>query len=145
MHPLHRFTLFIALGLLVLTSLLGCHPKPSTSPAMTHYKYVDAMGNVYDLHPDRLIYDPVKPERSSSGMADGGDPAQATLTKVQYDELVSLFETAIADKSAHLQDRIKGCGSIYTERDGDKQGYFLRMDSAVKSALESRLKGILGK
>ena len=55
------------------------------------YQYADGSGNRYRLHQDSLKYIPVKPEMSSSGIYDGGDPQSVHLSHARQEELIKLL------------------------------------------------------
>ena len=133
------------LGLVILLACAAaCKPRqPRPDPAMPILSYTDALGSTYTLQPDSLSYDPIKPQFSSSGMADGGDPAACALTSEAYQGIKEKFDAAIAAMDQHIQNRIKGCGSIVVGSGTDSKAYFIAMDSPHKAALEAALKSAL--
>jgi hypothetical protein len=142
--PFHPWQILLGISLLFCLAALACTPRQSLqSPPMPTLHYINALGSTYTLQPDSLTYDPMKPERSSSGMADGGDPAARAITSGEYQSLKARFEAAIAAKDQHIKTRLKGCGTISVETDGKSAAYFLAMDSPLKSALEASLKTAL--
>lgn len=76
--------------------------------------YSDGSANAYRFEGDgRFDYDPVTPERSSTGMYSGGDPRSRRL---DAEQLASLWQRvqALAEASAlHVEDRAKGTGSFH--------------------------------
>ena len=80
--------------------------------------YGDGNGNQYIVEQDSIEYNPVKPKFSSSGIYDGGDHVKKTITRLQYDKMVSIFKKAMANKASHIKNRVKMSGAI-TIREGD--------------------------
>jgi hypothetical protein len=159
-HP--RLTVppsWLWLALLACLGVLSCKPPQAGQQAskplsknvtttteeniMPTYYYIDALSSVYTLQADSLVYDPIKPAQSSSGMADGGEPARLLLASSDAQRLRTAFEVAIGDKAAHIPDRIKGCGTITRELEGQGDSWFLDMNAASKGELESTLKALL--
>jgi hypothetical protein len=87
---------------------------------MKYYEYADGNGNRYTVTPSLLTYDPVTPERSSSGRYSGGEPARRNLTPLEYDSIYQLLEKAIHNRSVHISDRIMMSGAITTVK-GERQ------------------------
>lgn len=144
MKTFSKFTLGGPMALVLLLALAACKPRLRTEAApMPIYHYTNALSSTYTLRPDSLVYDPIKPAESSSGFADGGDPAARALDPLLYQSLVETFETAIATPAEHVPTRVKGCGTITKEAGGSKQAYFLAMGSIQKEVLEAMLKATL--
>jgi hypothetical protein len=142
-HPARLLPALLGLVLL-LAFAAACKPRqPRPDPAMPTLSYTDALGSTYTLRPDSLTYDPIKPQFSSSGMADGGDPAACALTAADYQGLKASFDAAIAATDQHIQTRLKGCGSIRVMSGEQPQDYFIAMNAPVKAALEASLKSAL--
>lgn len=77
----------------------------------------DGSGNHYGCRRDdagamTFVYDPVTPERSSTGTYSGGDPRNGPLTEAQAAALWREVEAAVANTSAHVEARAKGTVAI---------------------------------
>lgn len=139
-----KFTFCWPIALVLLLVLAACKPRLQTYVVpMPIYHYTNALSSTYTLLPDSLVYDPIKPAESSSGMADGGDPAARALDPALRQSLVAAFEDAIATPAQHVPTRVKGCGTIVKEVGANSQTYFLAMGSVQKEVLESLLKASL--
>ena len=132
---------FILLGLMLTTLALACKPRTTLSNLrMTTYSYLDAIGNMYLLNQDSLAYVPMTPERSSSGMADGGDPKTVAINSGAFQTLQEQFDAALSDKEHQIKNRIMGCGTVGAETDGKSRVVFMDANAATKLALETALK-----
>jgi hypothetical protein len=111
--------------------------------AKTTYEYADGSGNVYVVKDLSVEYKPVTPRNSSSGVYSGGEPAQATISSDQYDSLVNLLESAIANSSIHQQNREMMTGLITKYSSADTTRVVLKRDSSEKNTIETNLKKLL--
>jgi len=109
----------------------------------TEYIYGDGSANVYTVTPTTIEYDPVKPEFSSSGIYDGGEPIKKAITTDQFETITAAMEKAFASKSEHIKNREKGTGSvsIYGKQTAS---FILARGSAAKRELEAALKKVAG-
>lgn len=89
--------------------------------------YADGSGNGYLFEADdagvHFTYDPVTPERSSTGTYSGGDPIDVQLT-AEDPRFETLWEHATkleADKARHAQERNKGDGALTVTSDGNRR------------------------
>jgi hypothetical protein len=77
-------------------------------------RYVDGCGNVYTFMLDngifRMDYEPMKPEWSSSGEYDGGEPRSAVLSAEDSQELEQFVVDLRDDPSKHVTSRNMGTG-----------------------------------
>lgn len=76
------------------------------------YTYIDGNNNTYTITRDRVRYEPVAPEHSSSGMYSGGAPADAELPPDAFATLETLIDVVLDDTAHHIADRVKGCGTL---------------------------------
>lgn len=106
------------------------------------YTYGDGSGNLYTITPALLIYDPVKPEESSTGMYNGGDPAEVPLSADTYEALRTLLDQAINNPEVHIEDRIKTSGMITRTTKGEVKKVILRPKSAELEAIEQVLRSM---
>lgn len=75
-----------------------------TACAQTHqpgFIYSDGCANVYTVYPDSIVYDPVRPEESSSGIYSGGEPYTAVITPEQFSRIFN--EVRILEENLSLQ------------------------------------------
>ena len=56
------------------------------------YSYSDGSGNTYFITETTITYSPVTPLESSSGLYSGGEPANITIDKATFQNVVSLLE-----------------------------------------------------
>ena len=110
------------------------------------YTYADGNGNIYNLDPVAMTieYDPVILAESSSGMYSGGEYTKKTISVELYDTVAVLFGKASLNKSAHIENRIKGSGSA-TITDGTSTNEFiLGQNTGEKAEIEKMLKVLVG-
>ncbi len=69
----------------------------------------------------RWSYDPMTPERSSSGTYSGGDPAEGVLDDAAVTDLWVAVDAALSDESGHAEARAMGTVSLTVTRGGDTQ------------------------
>jgi hypothetical protein len=106
---------------------------------VTRYLYLDGSANEFTVAPDRLVYNPVRPEDSSTGMYSGGEPADVVVTPEQFAALEELIARLIGDTAHHIADRTKGSGLVIA---GDRRT-LVAMQSPHKAALEKALRALL--
>jgi hypothetical protein len=79
--------------------------------------YSDGSANAYHFRPDEdgayFTYDPVTPERSSTGMYSGGDPRSGRLDAAKLAELWQLVRALEANVAVQGEDRNKGTGAFH--------------------------------
>ena len=71
------------------------------------------------------VYEPMTPERSSSGVYSGGEPAAGTLDPAATEALWTAVSQALSDASGHAQARAMGTISLSVTIDGDTQAVVL--------------------
>jgi hypothetical protein len=115
-----------ALALLLFSACAST--APSENSAMTHpvpsapwkLTYADGAANVYSWWQDQdgatvyFAYEPMTPERSSTGMYSGGDPREEQLSAgdPRLAELWAKTRALQADTARHSADRNKGTGAF---------------------------------
>ncbi len=111
--------------------------------------YADGSGNSYVIKSTRsqghtLSYFPVKPEFSSSGIYDGGQPVNdKPLGEAEFKALQLLFEKALKSGETNTKGRNKGTGLVQDFRSKKKRAV-LKMNAPEKEALEAALKKARG-
>jgi|GEM_PF-3162185 hypothetical protein len=138
-----KISLLLAFVSIALCSGCKTASKPSKTPTMAQFTYVDAMSNQYHIGPDFLKYEPIKPALSSSGMADGGEPKQVALEATVFSDLSQWFEKLILDQSMQLASRNMGCGTVIDLRKKPSTTYFISPKSNHRTELEQMLRDLL--
>ena len=128
-------------GILFLLTLtcIGCMNTDVT------YEYADGSGNVYHIVPSGLRYDPVTPERSSSGVYSGGEPKAIGWSLTEFNTVSDLLENAIGDTSQHQHDRAMMTGLVTRVSKSDTVRVVLQSRSRHIAAIEQTLKDILSR
>ncbi len=103
--------------------------------------YWDQSGNGYRFWqtPDgeaRFVYDPVTPERSSSGTYSGGSPHQGVLAPDQIEALFGRLCELEADTSGHNSRREMGTG-MFRVREGGAERRFIVRNGKRRKAFDS--------
>jgi len=99
----------------------------------------DGNGNTYTIAPGILLYSPVTPANSSSGIYSGGNPAAAALSADEQKTLRILFDRALGAKESHSPARAKGTMQLLLEENVAKSA-ILKANSAPAGELEAFLK-----
>ncbi len=93
--------------------------------------YADGSANVYRFEATaagiRFVYDPVTPERSSTGTYCGGDPidTRLALDDARIAEVWRHATLLEADPAHHAADRCKGDGAITITSAGATRRFFV--------------------
>ncbi len=103
------------------------------------FTYTDGSGNGFSISRGKLDYSPVKPQFSSSGIYDGGDPSSIELSTEDEEKLTSLALRAFESISGHSERREMGCGTLRLEG----ESIFLKRNARSKEELEQALKSFL--
>jgi len=111
-----------------------------TTPA--NYEYADGNANVYVITPTELKYIPVTPEESSSGTYSGGEPKNIAISPAQFQTLEALFESALKNKDAHIENRVMMSGLV-SRTGSNKKQCILKPGSQDIKTIEEALKKIL--
>lgn len=106
------------------------------------YTYADGSSNKYKLLNNRLEYDPMTPELSSSGTYSGGDPFEIELKKIDVIKLIDVLERAIWSVNDHSERRTKGCGTIIKNLKDENERFYLRYNSNSLNEINNYLKRI---
>ena len=110
-------------------------PPPETSdvPAPPwSVSYHDGIGNGFHFEQAsardeaRYTYSPVTPERSSTGMYSGGEPAAGTLDRARTAELWRRVRQLEAETSLHTESRDKGTGAFALVMPGGKRAFIVQ-------------------
>ena len=102
--------------------------------------YSDGAGNAYSFIADntdaRFVYDPVTPDRSSTGTYSGGEPRAGMLDAMQVFTLWRLVRALAANPALHVADRGKGTGAFRVS-DADGERSFIILRGAELAAFDS--------
>ncbi|WP_373548865.1 hypothetical protein [Haliscomenobacter sp.] len=102
------------------------------------YRYHDGSNNVWSIGNQKIVYQPVTPAMSSSGIYSGGEPFEKNITAAQFTEIEALLKAGVVNKTIHEDSRLKGSGMIVELLTDALVGgtYLLPMRSAEKMAIE---------
>lgn len=132
----HALLFLIVSGLALL--LWGCKEMKNAT-----LRYADGSGNSYIVSPrptPQLMYQPVKPAFSSSGMYDGGEPLTRKLTPTEHGRILELVRAALENTSVHIKDRVKMSGAIHVKPEqGEEVSVILKPGCTEQTNLESYL------
>ena len=103
------------------------------------YTYIDGNNNVYTIRQDSIFYTPIKPQESSSGIYNGGEPAKIKITAEQFAKIEAIIKAIQKDKKNWCDKREMGYGTVVI----GKKSIFLNTSSKSKSALEEQLNLLL--
>ena len=103
--------------------------------------YSDGAGNKYEIRDGRLSYDPVTPERSSTGTYSGGDPRTAQLDEAQGAELRERVRVLEGETALHGPDRNKGTGAFHVEDEDGKRSFIVERVPALL-AFDAHMKAL---
>jgi hypothetical protein len=109
------------------------------------FQYLDGSNNHYKITPDALVFEPMKPEFSSSGEYDGGEAKTVALTESEFNEVRQVMMAGFEAVSEHIVNRSKGTALLKMQEDNERASCLLDMNSAFKNNIEIVLKGLLSK
>lgn len=115
--------------------------KFANLPHNVVYRYHDGSNNEWSIDPQKIVYQPVTPAMSSSGIYSGGKPFEKAISVAQFNEIEVLLKAGVSNKTIHEDSRLKGSGMIIELITDTMIGstYLLPMRSAEKAAIESWL------
>jgi len=118
--------------------ILMCNCK---SMAVKSIQYSDQNNNHYSITRTSLIYTPVTPEESSSGVYSGGDPAEVQLTKDEFNTILSLSEKIMKASEGNEMKREMLTSVLVISEEGKSRKAILKRSEA-RSALEELLQKV---
>ena len=107
------------------------------------YNYLDGAGNRYSISANQIKYDPVKPEFSSSGTYDGGNPYTININAAVFSEIKTLCEKLISNDALHLSKREMGTGKIIKRNHKDQTSASYIISRRNVAELDSYLKSLV--
>ncbi len=106
-------------------------------------EYSDGNGNHYKITPTRIVYTPITPEMSSSGTYSGGEPADKTISKSDFEKVYNEFELIFKEKTLHIEYRIKTSGRLVINKGQADEKKVIIKSSKEQEELEILLKSLL--
>jgi hypothetical protein len=137
----NRLGRLLMLCLMCLAFLIGCEEMDQA-----RLVYADGSGNVYRVskNPEpRIVYQPLKPAESSTGLYDGGEPVDRQITEAAYFEILKAVTAAYENKAAQIEDRIKTSGAVSIITQDKEISFILKPGSTELLTLEQLLKASL--
>jgi len=131
------FTIFLNSGLLFL---MNCNSQQNT----TKLNYTDQNNNTYFITETTLSYLPIKKRNSSSGVYDGGEKKEITLTTSQFIEINQLANQLFKDTTLHT-DKRKMRTSILSSKNNTSFLKVILIPSEKRIFFEKSLKSYLNK
>ena len=116
----------------------------SDLPTVWRIRYDDHSGNRYrfgsgdDGAAAYVSYQPMTPERSSSGIFTGGEPHDGALSAAQASELLTAVLALESASDCHAETRMKGTGSFAISEGAGKERRFLVRRGARLRAFDER-------
>lgn len=133
----------LLLGCFMFLQLLGCTEMDNAT-----VRYGDGSGNSYIISPKptpQIMYQPVKPEFSSSGEYDGGTPVTHKLTAAEHNQILAVLRAALENPAVHITQRVKMSGLISIKSSDKEASFILKPGCAEQQAIEKLLKQTLGR
>lgn len=110
----------------------GTTAVPSAPWSIT---YADGSGNVYTVHDDgggaAYTYEPVTPERSSSGTYSGGAPRSGPLAAATTETLWSKVQAFAIATAEHVTERAMMTGSFSIKDASGERSFIVRPSPAL--------------
>ena len=100
------------------------------------FRYYDGSGNGYIIKQGNFTYEPVTPERSSSGTYSGGKAVSRAISEKEVATLEALFNKAVTSANEHQDDRAMMTGLVVIENGEDTLRVVLKPGSLAKKELE---------
>lgn len=105
-------------------------------------RYLDINNNSYSATEKELVYSPMTPAQSSSGVYSGGDPARQLLSQEDWSTLKKLVMAILDNESIHLKQRRMLTMVLWVDQAGLKRSFILAR-SEEQAALEAFLRNRL--
>lgn len=136
-------TLLILATALSIVSGNAQYTNQSQKQSNMILEYSDGNGNYYKITRDSIIYKPITKEMSSSGLYDGGEPAQKSITKDGFEKVYDEFEIIFKETSIHIKNRMKTSGHLVIDRGRGNERKVIIKSSEEQKKLEKLLKSLL--
>lgn len=123
----------IAALLFLLPILIQCKAQQKES-TMTSYEYADGNGNLYSISNTAILYDPITPKESSTGMYSGGEAYTIQIEQKHFDQMETVFKKVIENKTDISETRSKGTGALIVFP--SKKTYIFKKNSPSKKDID---------
>ena len=110
---------------------------------MKHFQYFDGNNNRFVVSETDLVYEPIKPIFSSSGMYSGGEAKRVVLNAAEYQEIERIITKAINNVAEHIPQRLMGAALLKMQEDNKLVSCMLDMHSELKAEIEKVLHRLL--
>lgn len=132
---------------LTLLALAACAhtPEPAVTKTESPWLFIhvaDGAANGYHFTRAadgsvQFVYEPVRPEQSSTGFYSGGPPREETLDAAdpRLTELWATLQKLAADETKHTPDRAKGTGAIAWDGLTGKRDFIIVMGPDLDALL----------
>lgn len=124
--------------ILVLTAMIL---TPELQAQRDLYRYTDGNNNVYAIYSFQIVYEPVQPLQSSSGVYSGGKPKIKGITENEFSRLKELLHQGMDAVGEQTDTRPMGSGTIHQKPEEGKEPrlWVLKPDSPIKARIEEYL------
>ncbi len=106
-------------------------------------EYSDGNGNYYKITVDSIIYAPITKEMSSSGMYDGGEQVEKSITEKDFLAVKNEFDSIFNNQAIHIQHRMKTSGRLAVNKGEINKKQVIIKQSKEQEKLEKVLKSLL--
>lgn len=109
---------------------------PAPTPPWS-IRYADGAANSYSIDSDgdgaTFVYDPIRPEQSSTGTYSGGDPRSGRLDAATVAELWRRVDALAANTAIHQADRNKGTGMFDLKGGAGPRAFIVEMGADIRA------------
>ncbi len=124
----------------ICSSFIQCQTQKTTHM----YLYTDQNNNTYTINASEVIYNPIKPIESSSGMYSGGVITKVTITEEEFNKFASLAEELFMIKEFHNLKREMMTSVLSSKKNKESRNVILKR-SEKRSSFEAMLQKIVKK
>jgi hypothetical protein len=109
---------------------------PTPTPPWS-IRYDDGSANAYNIDSDgdgaTLVYRPVRPEESSTGMYSGGAPRSGRIDAAAVATLWQRIAALEGNTGLHQKDRNKGTGMFGLKAPGGERRFIIQMGDEIRA------------
>ncbi len=110
-----------------------------------NYTYLDQNNNRYYISQLNIDYHPIKASKSSSGVYDGGEEKEVSISEESYAEIVSLAEQFLSNKNHENINREMLTAILYSKDQYENKRSVILKSSEKRIQFENLLKEALKK
>lgn len=136
-----RITILLIISIFYSISLNAQNPQHKNNNMTLEYS--DGNGNYYKITVDSIIYKPITKEMSSSGMYDGGEPAEKSITENDFLAVKNEFESIFNNQNIHIKHRMKTSCRLVVNKGQSNEKQVIIKRSEEQEKLEKLLKSLL--